>query len=491
MTDALSRLTRLVNRANFEHLGSNKPVILNMCKRAASRGTLGQFMREDPLVSGMAEAGSLDPEYIQMCNLVESRVRGAEVPQDSELKQIEGLREELRVVQMDSGARLLVRGEEVYIPKSERAHLVGVLHMGHQSADTMVRQCKGRIFWPGMRKSLNDCYETCEACSLWRVSRMSPKVEVNYNDLFENFFPGQCLELDYLTYNGEDFLSVVDVLTGYVSCFKTRNKTSDECLRCMREWMSRWGRPFVCKTDYGPGFRDSCREGMAKLGIKLIHASSYNPRSMGLAERSVRSVKGLLRKNSRLSQLELDELLFAINTTQQGKNMGSSLERFLGRSINTALPNSLAKGFSFEDAIKERAAVREKRWNKPEKGTKLIYEVGEIVKLQHPKTKMWDEEGTIQAVRTALDGQILSYDILLPSGGVTVRHRKYLRKTTQGVLTNTYAEDGSADHGLMNVGQNLMNESTGGMESSRGASRQLSVGAEAGQLPRLRPRHRI
>ena len=60
-----------------------------------------------------------------------------------------------------------------------------------------------------------------------------------------------------------------------------------------------------------------------------------------------------------------------------------------------------------------------------------------------------------------------------------------------GVLTNTYAEDGSADHGLMNVGQNLMNESTGGMESSRGTSRQLSVGAEAGQLTRLRPRQRI
>merc|ERR1712030_215982 len=194
------------------------------------------------------------------------------------------------------------------------------------------------------------------------------------------------------------------------------------------------------------------------------------------------------RKNSRLTQLELDKLLFAINTTQQGKNMGSSLERFLGRSINTALPNSLAKAFTFEEAIKERAAVREKRWNKPEKGTNLVFEVGELVKLQHPTTKMWDEEGTVQAVRVALDGRILSYDILLPSGVVTVRHRKYMRKTSRELLTNTYAEDGSADHKLMNADQSLMNESTGGMESSRGASRQLSVGAEAGQLTRLRPR---
>ena len=173
--------------------------------------------------------------------------------------------------------------------------------------------------------------------------------------------------------------------------------------------------------------------------------------------------------------------------------MGSSLERFLGRSINTALPNSLAKTFTFEEAIRERAAVREKRWNKPEKGTKLVFEVGELVKLQHPKTKMWDEEGTVQAVRVALDGRILSYDILLPSGGVTVRHRKYMRKTNQGLLTNDFADVESADQELMNVtyaDQGLMNVSAGGMETSRSVSRPLSVVAEAGQLSRLRPRQR-
>ena len=42
----------------------------------------------------------------------------------------------------------MVRGEEVYVPASERAHMVGVLHMGHQSADTMIRNCKRRIFFP-------------------------------------------------------------------------------------------------------------------------------------------------------------------------------------------------------------------------------------------------------------------------------------------------------------------------------------------------------
>ena len=164
------------------------------------------------------------------------------------------------------------------------------------------------------------------------------------------------------------------------------------------------------------------------MGIKLIHSSSYNPRSMGLAERSVRSIKNLLNKNTILSQLELDELVFTINTNQQGANQGCSLERFLGRAINTAIPNSLAKNFGFEEAIQARAEIRMKRFLKPEKGTKLLFEVGELVRIQNPKNKEWDSTGVIEAIRTANDGRVLSYDINLTNEGTTVRHRIYLIK---------------------------------------------------------------
>ena len=119
----------------------------------------------------------------------------------------------------------------------------------------------------------------------------------------------------------------------------------------------------------------------------------------------------------------------------------------------------------------------------------------------------------MQAVRVACDGRILSYDILLSNGGVTVRHRKYMMKTSQGLLTGADrvpADSRSADQGLMNVGsadQGLMNVGAdlgvvglgaGGMETSReSVSRPLSdqviagASGESGQLSRLRPRTRI
>ena len=119
--------------------------------------------------------------------------------------------------------------------------------------------------------------------------------------------------------------------------------------------------------------------------------------------------------------------------------------------------------------------------------------MGELVKIQNPKSLKWDETGTVQAVRVACDGRILSYDILLSNGGVTVRHRKYMMKTSQGLLTNDFADVESADQELMNVSyadQGLMNVSAGDMETSRSVSRPLSVVTGAGQLSRLRPRQR-
>ena len=42
-----------------------------------------------------------------------------------------------------------------------------------------------------IRKKLNEKYENCSACTLHRVSRMSPKTEVDYSDIFLNYFPGK------------------------------------------------------------------------------------------------------------------------------------------------------------------------------------------------------------------------------------------------------------------------------------------------------------
>ena len=52
-------------------------------------------------------------------------------------------------------------GSEVLIPKAARKNLINVLHLTHLAVDSMLLQCKSRIFWPGMKKDLEACYRDC------------------------------------------------------------------------------------------------------------------------------------------------------------------------------------------------------------------------------------------------------------------------------------------------------------------------------------------
>ena len=81
---------------------------------------------------------------------------------------------------------------------------------------------------------------------------------------------------------------------------------------------------------------------MAELGITAIKSSCYNPESNGGAERSVKSLKDQVKKGGgQLTQLQVAELLFAVNSRDQGLQQGSPITRFLGRGIksfNTQFP---------------------------------------------------------------------------------------------------------------------------------------------------------
>ena len=101
---------------------------------------------------------------------------------------------------------------------------------------------------------------------------------------------------------------IVCSLTSYIQAYKTVNKSTAEALKGLRAWASSWGLPYTVKTDSGPSFRKSLEEELQKLGVNVLHSSAYNPQSMGLVERTVLTLKELLRKKLNLSQLQLAEL---------------------------------------------------------------------------------------------------------------------------------------------------------------------------------------
>ena len=125
-------------------------------------------------------------------------------------------------------------------------------------------------------------------------------------------------------------------------------------------------------------------------------------------------------------------MVFALNSKES--ETGSNLSRFIGRGLRTHIPNSLDRSVNFRELIKERRLAREKRVRKKQRTEqkKLIFEPGEEVWIQCPKTNLWNIKGEIVSPRTAADGTILSYEveISIPGKGSyrSTRHRRFMRK---------------------------------------------------------------
>merc|ERR1711867_419384 len=266
-----------------------------------------------------------------------------------------------------------------------------------------------------------------DPCQRLSRSMAQDKVEVSYENLF-NIHPGHTIHVDFFERDGKDYLIIADKLTGYIKCDATTNKTTEAAVECIRKWGNLYGMPFKCVADGGPGFRDDFKTQLTQLKIRVVPSSCYNSQSNSLAERAVQSVKNCLKKSAeRFTKLHLMEMVFAINTTESSEGKGSPAMRFFGRALRTNLPNSIGPEIDSKELIRKRIQKHDARIKKKSFKNKILYEVGDRVRLQNIKDKSWGLIGTVERRRTADDGQILSYDILTDKGYLTSRHRRYMK----------------------------------------------------------------
>ena len=75
----------------------------------------------------------------------------------------------------------------------------------------MMRQCKRKNFWPGMKKDLKQKYEQFNQCQENKTLQALSHNKVSSEDIFKNFLPGQKLEVDYAGKGNQKNLMIVDI----------------------------------------------------------------------------------------------------------------------------------------------------------------------------------------------------------------------------------------------------------------------------------------
>ena len=241
----------------------------------------------DPLVQRLAEIGGTDFEYMELLQHLENRSGWKFLPESCELRGIRDILPRLGIVELESGARLVVKdGSEILIPRTERKEMIRLLHLTHAAPETMMLQMKSRIFWPKQRQDLEMHYNQCKECTENRISRPQMKNEVDMSNLFDNFFPGGRIQMDFAERGTENFLVIVCQMSGFMQIYKCPQKSTEQALLRLREWCAQYGAPMACVSDNGPAFRNKFEEECKKMGIRTEHSSAYNPSSMSEVERA-------------------------------------------------------------------------------------------------------------------------------------------------------------------------------------------------------------
>ena len=148
----------------------------------------------------------------------------------------------------------------------------------------------------------------------------------------------QHVGLDLFTYGNKQYLICVDHWSGYPLYSQLRSLSSDAIISILTNWFNILGWPSSIRSDGSPQFRGPFSF-CSKHNITHELSAPYNPKSNGLAEAGVKSVKNILRK-SQHSGSDPNTMLYEWRNVPRADGY-SPAQLLFGRRQRTSLPLSL------------------------------------------------------------------------------------------------------------------------------------------------------
>ena len=198
--------------------------------------------------------------------------------------------------------------------------------------------------------------------------------------------------------NKKDYITVTDRISGLIISEQIKNKTSKETIRAIKSFMFKLGVPMTLRSDCGSNFMSKdfaefCRE----YGINHTTSSPYYHEGNGASEKSVDTLKRMMRKSKNKS---IEELTYHLNHNARKGQSASPIQMFFGRDIRGPLPNQYKRDCEIRKTIERRVqqqmevAGRKGRWNRDH------FELQDKVRIKNMNTGLWDLKGVITEAKS-------------------------------------------------------------------------------------------
>lgn len=194
----------------------------------------------------------------------------------------------------------------VLIPKSLRNNVLNQFHEGHPGICAMKSMVRSLIWYPNIDSDIERLVKNCSQCQA--TARKPP--QTRSVEWPKPPRPWSRIHIDHFFFDNHIFLIVVDALSKYIECEIVRDTSVAETIEALRLIFSRHGLCDTLVSDNASCFTAyQFKEFLHNNCICHLTSPPYVPSANGLAERGVRTIKELLKKNvqgslkSRLSKV--------------------------------------------------------------------------------------------------------------------------------------------------------------------------------------------
>lgn len=329
---------------------------------------------------------------------------------------------------------VVTKGRRLVVPYSMRNNMLNQLHYGHSGIEKCKARAREVVFWPGINQEIEKKVGQCKVCNKYQRRPMKQPLKPHPIPLR----PWQKVGLDLFELDKKFYLVLIDYFSKFFEVCELQKTTSTGIINKLRPIFARHGIPEELMSDNAPNlvseeFDRFCKE----YGFRHTTSSPHYPQSNGMAERTVQTVKKILKK-SKEDKTDPNLAFLELRNTPIS-DLGTPTQLLFGRRTRSIIPTHqdlLKPNFN---ADKIRAALTEKQ-NKQkyyyDRNSRELPEpkVGENVNV-HDGRQPWKKAVVVKQCK-----EPRSY--IVESEGVRYRrNQKHLSKNIEPCVPNDMPEE--------------------------------------------------
>uniref|UniRef100_A0A0N5BYT1 Integrase catalytic domain-containing protein n=1 Tax=Strongyloides papillosus TaxID=174720 RepID=A0A0N5BYT1_STREA len=187
---------------------------------------------------------------------------------------------------------IILLDQRLYIPPQLVQIILESLHGMHESDGYMIKVAKTKYVFQNFSTLIKQFYLSCSICMTYRKN--SKKKVTTWSP---TSIPRERYCLDYFTFEGHNFLTVVDDFSFFINCFKVKSMDSDTLVKTLIKAFNNMGTPYACVSDNFKSFKCSKYvQFMEEIGVQVIYSIPYQSNTNGKAEKAVDVLKSAMLK---------------------------------------------------------------------------------------------------------------------------------------------------------------------------------------------------